>query len=181
MSEPNPLILISASYDALGIAPELSYAMEKAGSGVVGLLQLSKIFSQLLTDLSASQFQYDLMFALTPSGSLSYEGTAKFMDHLQATVKDRIQLALCLDSLATNSDTMYVHKSSSNSAGEHLQNVFIEELKKATEKKNMKVQEVSHNRPRSDAFVQHEHHLYADKGLEAVTLSTHNDAYTNRY
>ena len=45
MSEPNPLILISASYDALGIAPELSYAMEKAGSGVVGLLQLSKIFS----------------------------------------------------------------------------------------------------------------------------------------
>ena len=72
-----------------------------------------------MTDLTASQFQYELLFVLTPSGSMSYEGTTKFMDHLQANIKDRLHLAICLDSLSADSiDTLYVHKSSGSRGGE---------------------------------------------------------------
>lgn len=51
MSDQNSIIAISASYDALAISPELSIAMENSGSAVIAALQLSKIFSTLLTEL----------------------------------------------------------------------------------------------------------------------------------
>lgn len=50
-SDQNPIIALSASYDALAISPELSYSMETSGSNVIAALQVSKIFSQLLSDM----------------------------------------------------------------------------------------------------------------------------------
>lgn len=37
-TDQNPLIAISASYDALAISPELSYSMEGSGSSVIASL-----------------------------------------------------------------------------------------------------------------------------------------------
>jgi hypothetical protein len=38
VGDQNPIIAISASYDALAIAPELSIAMENSGSAVIAQL-----------------------------------------------------------------------------------------------------------------------------------------------
>ena len=48
-------------------------------------------------------FKYDLLFILTPTASLNYEATGKFVDHLQANIKERIKLVICLDALTDSS------------------------------------------------------------------------------
>lgn len=40
------------------------------------------------------------MFILTPTGSLNYEATGKFIDNLQSNIKERVKLVLCLDALS---------------------------------------------------------------------------------
>lgn len=36
---------------------------------------------------------------LTPTGSLNHEGSSKFVEHVPSNIRDRIKLAVCLDSL----------------------------------------------------------------------------------
>lgn len=45
MNDVNPIIAVSASYDALGISPELSVSIENGGTGIMGVIELSRIFS----------------------------------------------------------------------------------------------------------------------------------------
>lgn len=86
----------------MAISPELSFALEASASGLLGSLELSRIFSKLSLDMQqVTNFKYDFLFVLTPTGSLSYEATSKFLDHLQSNIKERIKLVLCLDSLSS--------------------------------------------------------------------------------
>jgi hypothetical protein len=48
MSDQNPIIAVSSSYDALSISPELSLSMEGSGSSIIAQLQISKLFKQLV-------------------------------------------------------------------------------------------------------------------------------------
>lgn len=74
--------------------------MEATASAVIANLQLSKIFSHLLSELQqVSNFNHDLMFILTPTGSINNEGTSRFIDHLQSNLKERIRMVICLDHL----------------------------------------------------------------------------------
>ena len=43
--------------------------------------------------------EFDILFILTPTGSMNHEGTAKFVDHLQSNLKERIKFVICLDSI----------------------------------------------------------------------------------
>eukprot|EP00349_Pseudokeronopsis_sp_Brazil_P002167 CAMPEP_0202964560 /NCGR_PEP_ID=MMETSP1396-20130829/8636_1 /ASSEMBLY_ACC=CAM_ASM_000872 /TAXON_ID= /ORGANISM="Pseudokeronopsis sp., Strain Brazil" /LENGTH=140 /DNA_ID=CAMNT_0049686747 /DNA_START=563 /DNA_END=985 /DNA_ORIENTATION=+ len=100
-ADTNPLIAISASYDSFAISPELSTSIENGGSGLIGLLELSRIFSQITNELTElANFGYDLMFILTPTSSLNYEATGKFVEHMQSNIKERIKLVICLDALS---------------------------------------------------------------------------------
>lgn len=74
--------------------------MEAGGSALLTLLQTSKIFSNLLSELqNANNFKFDLLFVLTPTGSLNHEGSAKFIDHVPSNIRERIKLTVCLDQL----------------------------------------------------------------------------------
>jgi hypothetical protein len=74
--------------------------METSGSSILALLQTSKIFSNLLAELqNSNNFKFDLLFILTPTGSLNHEGTAKFIDHIPSNVRERIKFAISLDQL----------------------------------------------------------------------------------
>jgi len=79
MEEKNPLIAISASYDALAISSELSVAMENSGAGIMAVIQLSKVFHQLKVSQAeknqGKDFKYDLLFVMTPTASLSHQAT----------------------------------------------------------------------------------------------------------
>ena len=150
-SDQNPIIALSASYDALAISPELSYSLESSGSNVIAALQVSKIFSQLLSDMqqysssssSGNNFKYDLLFVLTPSGSLNHEATSKYVEHLPSSLKDRIKLVLCLDTIVSslNSKELYLlqgHLTTSGEAEKLVQD-FTSELKRAAAQKDVQI------------------------------------------
>lgn len=162
MHDQKSIIAISTSYDALAISPELSIALENSASGLLGSLELSRIFSKLSLDLQqVNRFKFDLLFILTPTGSMNFEATSKFIDHLQSNIKERIKLVLCLDSLSNLvSDTtdlnLYVGQGTDDDAAS---NQFIKEFKKASAKKNVFVTEnysPSVN-PMAKRFIQFEH------------------------
>lgn len=99
------MIALSASYDTLAISPELSYSLEASGTAILALLQTSKIFSTLLSELqNVNNFKFDLLFILTPTGSLNHEGTGKFIDHIPSNIRERIKFAVSLDQLVNNAN-----------------------------------------------------------------------------
>jgi hypothetical protein len=51
LNDQNPIIAISVAYDSLAIAPELSISMENSGSSIIALLEMSRIFKQLVSEL----------------------------------------------------------------------------------------------------------------------------------
>eukprot|EP00351_Strombidinopsis_sp_SopsisLIS2011_P001567 CAMPEP_0116876312 /NCGR_PEP_ID=MMETSP0463-20121206/8280_1 /TAXON_ID=181622 /ORGANISM="Strombidinopsis sp, Strain SopsisLIS2011" /LENGTH=80 /DNA_ID=CAMNT_0004522843 /DNA_START=741 /DNA_END=983 /DNA_ORIENTATION=- len=61
---------------------------------------MSKQFAAIADDLKATSFVYDVAFFLTPTGSLNYQGTTKFIEYMPSSIKDRIEFVVCLDSLA---------------------------------------------------------------------------------
>jgi hypothetical protein len=93
---------VFASYDSLSISPESSTGLNSNGSGTIALLELSRIFAKLSKSMQGSfSPNYDLLFVLTPTGSLNFEATTFFIDTLKESIKERIKFSICLDSLAS--------------------------------------------------------------------------------
>merc|ERR1719464_1138294 len=80
-SEGKPVLAISASYDAFGAAPGMPSGVESSLSPVLGILYMSRVFGKQFTQHVHTRF--DLMFILTPGGSLGYEASSKFVDYIQ--------------------------------------------------------------------------------------------------
>ncbi len=162
----------------------MAIALENSGSAVIAELEISRIFSQLVTELqAANNFKYDLMFILTPTGSLNHEATGKFIDHLQSNIKERIKLVLCLDSLsniASATKSLFVFQSQL-SQSDSLSASFLSELRRASSKKSLSF-EVRDSLPHftGKKFVQHEHAIYNEKGIPAITISAKSNIYNNR-
>jgi hypothetical protein len=80
---------------------------------------------------------------MTPTASLGYEATSKFLDHITSSIKERIKMVICLDALSdlfgSSSKTLFVYNSHL-SEQDSLSNHFIKELKKAGPKKHVKIE-----------------------------------------
>lgn len=96
-NEGKPVLAISTSYDAFGAAPVLPSGVESSLSPLLGILYMSRVFGKQFTQ--TVQTRFDLMFILTPGGSLGYEASSKFVDYIQGTLKSKIGLVVCLDQL----------------------------------------------------------------------------------
>eukprot|EP00026_Physarum_polycephalum_P007378 Phypoly_transcript_07437.p1 GENE.Phypoly_transcript_07437~~Phypoly_transcript_07437.p1 ORF type:complete len:545 (+),score=85.23 Phypoly_transcript_07437:27-1637(+) len=104
-----PTLAVVAYYDSFGIAPGMATGVDSNGSGVVGVLELARIFSKLYADVK-TKGRYNIVFVLTSAGSLNYLGTAKWLDERSnAGALDNVEFALCLDSLA--GPNLYLHVS----------------------------------------------------------------------
>ena len=95
--ETKPIIAISAGYDSFGAAPSLPSGIEASLSPLLAVMHMSRTFGKQFVQIVKSRF--DLMFILTPSSSLGYTATSKFLDYIQGTLKSKIQLVVCLDQL----------------------------------------------------------------------------------
>ena len=73
----------------------------------MAILELIKLFSKLF-DSYGNYSKYDLLFLLTPTGSLNYKGTDAFLNDLAENYGQNIAFALCLDSIGTGQD-LYLH------------------------------------------------------------------------
>lgn len=89
-----PLVLVTASYDYVSVAPSIGTGVNSA-SGVMAILDLSKFFTQIFDDsklkLSA---EYDFMFILTPGSFIDYEPSSQFIESLNQKIQDKIKFVL---------------------------------------------------------------------------------------
>lgn len=66
-----------------------------------------KLYRKLF-DAYGNLAKYDLIFLLTPTGSLNYKGTEMFLQELSEKYKHEVAFALSLDSIG-NSEKVYLH------------------------------------------------------------------------
>ncbi|XP_031572437.1 nicalin-1-like [Actinia tenebrosa] len=113
VDENLPTIAIVAHYDTFGVAPSLANGSDSNGSGVVALLELSRLFSRLL-DRSLTPVRYHLVFFLSGGGKFNYQGTKKWLedslDNPEQSALNEVDFVLCLDSLGRD-DNLFLHVS----------------------------------------------------------------------
>lgn len=105
-----PTIAIVASYDTFGAAPALSVGSDSNGSGVVALLEISRLFSILYSN-PKTRGRYNLLFALTSGGPYNYNGTHKWLHSLDQRLRESIDYSICLNSIGSISDELWIHVS----------------------------------------------------------------------
>jgi len=182
-------ILISAHYDSMSPAAELSFGADSNGSGVTTLLELARIFSHLYSHQGSAggkstsswsgteKPQSSLLFLLSGAGYFNYHGTQKYLEDQTENIDNSelldTKLAVCLDSLIGNPNKIYVHVSRQLKEGSML-NTFVQNLIKGTEKLYPEIQvEVVPKKIRTDSLLSWEHEKFILKKINAVTLSSH--------
>ncbi|CAI9268940.1 unnamed protein product [Lactuca saligna] len=105
-----PTIAIVASYDTFGAAPGLSVGSDSNGSGVVGLLEIARLFSILYSN-PHTRGKYNLLFGLTSGGPYNYNGTHKWLRSFDQRLRESIDYAICLNSLGSGENGLWVHVS----------------------------------------------------------------------
>jgi len=102
IEEQLPTIVITAHYDAMGMAPSLSYGVDSNGSGVIILLELARLFSKLYTN-SRTHAKYNLVFLLSGGGKFNYQGSKRWIEdnfeNAETSMLSDVSFVLCLDSL----------------------------------------------------------------------------------
>ncbi|RNA32274.1 nicalin-1-like isoform X3 [Brachionus plicatilis] len=199
-SDPNkakriPTIIITAHYDAFGLATSMSNGCDSNGSGVVALLELSRLLSSLYSN-SKTIPPLNILFLLTAEGKFNYYGLKKWLEEQseagEAVGKidlDDIQFAICLDSLGKSTQIsddvedggIFMHVSRPPKEGQ-ASFEFLKTLETVANKANVRF-ELNHKKINlaSDVLAW-EHERFSLSKIPAMTLShfqSHKDSDRN--
>ncbi|KAJ4437025.1 hypothetical protein ANN_17158, partial [Periplaneta americana] len=175
VEEKLPTIAVVAYYDSFGVAPELSFGADSNGSGVVMLLELARLFSQLYSN-SKSHARYNIIFLLSGAGKLNYQGSKKWLedqlDGLEGSLIQDASYILCLDAVASSS-SLYLHVSKPPREGSPGALLF-KELKDIAEHlySNVTVEGIHKKINLAEEVLAWEHERYSIRRLPAFTLSS---------
>ncbi|KAL8588571.1 hypothetical protein ACOMHN_059525 [Nucella lapillus] len=178
IEEQLPTIVITAHYDATGVAPGLAYGADSNGSGVVALLELARLFAKLYTN-SRTHAKYNLVFLLSGGGKFNYQGTKRWiednMDSTDSNLLSDVAFVMCLDSLGAG-QSLHLHVSKpprDDSSG----GVFLRNLEAAAQAQSPPVQfSMVHKKINlADEMLAWEHERFSIKRLLAFTLSHFNN------
>ncbi|KAF6169218.1 hypothetical protein GIB67_013648 [Kingdonia uniflora] len=163
-----PTIAIVASYDTFGAAPALSVGSDSTGSGVVALLEISRLFSRLYSN-PKTRGRYNLLFGLTSGGPYNYNGTHKWLRSLDQRVRESIDYAICLNSIGNWDSELWIHVSKPPENA-YIKQVF-ESISSVAEELGVTVglkhKKINISNPR----VAWEHEQFSRLRVTAVTLS----------
>jgi len=162
----NPTIALVAHYDTFAVAPGLARGADSA-SGVVALLELSRLFSELYKSVG-SHGRYNLLFVLTGGSRLNFAGAKHWLDKVDSRILESVEFSLCLDSIG-NDQGLNLHVSRVPKE-EPLQSLF-EDFKSTAA--DMKIQwNVVHKKINiSNPDVDWEHEQFSRKRVPGGTLS----------
>lgn len=174
IEEQLPTIVVVAHYDAFGIAPSLSTGADSNGSGVIGLLELARIFSKLYTN-SRTHAKYNLVFLLSGAGKFNYLGSKKWIEdtieNVESTILSDIAYVLCLDTIGRGKNLrLHVSKPpKEDSAGGE----FLKHLGEVTQTffPDVDFQMVHKKINLAEELLAWEHERFSMKRLPAFTLS----------
>ncbi|XP_077989007.1 BOS complex subunit NCLN-like isoform X2 [Glandiceps talaboti] len=169
-----PTIAIVTHYDTFGVAPHLSFGADSNGSGVVALLELSRLFSKLYTS-SRTHAKFNLLFLLSGGGKFNYQGTKKWIEDnvetADSSLLSDVSYVLCLDSIGSG-DSIFVHVSKPPKEGS-VPYAVIEEIKSVASALYPSVNfTMVHKKINlADDLLAWEHERFSIKRLPAGTLS----------
>ena len=158
---------IVAHYDTLSAAPVKGSGANENGSGLAGLLELSRLFSKVYGTLK-NRVGYNLMFIVTGGSRLNYKGSNLLLDELPSHLISTIDFALCLDSIAN--DNLYLHYSRPKDASpltKSLYTVFEDTAREMKVDLTLMHKKINIRNPN----LSWEHEAYARKRILAMTLS----------
>lgn len=172
-------IIITAHYDAFGLATCLSYGCDSAGSGVVALLEIARIFSSLYANPKTIP-SVNILFVLTAEGKFNYYGLKKWIEEQSETNEmagkidlDDILFAICLDSLAKPIDGetgMYAHVSRPPKEGQATFD-FFKSLENTANSTNAKFEVVHKKINLANEMLAWDHERFSLNKIPAFTLS----------
>ncbi|PIC50582.1 hypothetical protein B9Z55_001427 [Caenorhabditis nigoni] len=173
-------IAFVAHYDTSSTVPGISTGTDSNGSGIVALLELLAVLSKFY-DTPSTRPPYNLLFIWTAAGKLNYQGTRHWIDEFQKGNEgadfldsglnrkdDRIDLAICIESIGRKTDGLYMHAGktpSENSAAAQL----FRRLNKIAPNKKTELVTKKISLTTASAW---EHEKFNIKRMPAVTLST---------
>lgn len=164
-------IAIVSHYDSFAIAPGMSRGTDSNGSGLVALLELSRLFSRLYNTFK-TQAGYNILFVITGGGRLNYAGSKNWLNTLDPRVLENLEFVLCLDTIGSvsNGDTLFLHMS--RSLKDEKINRFYQDLSEAATKEKTKIEVVQKKINVSNPDVFWEHEQYSKKRVASATLSS---------
>uniref|UniRef100_A0A1I7U481 Nicalin n=1 Tax=Caenorhabditis tropicalis TaxID=1561998 RepID=A0A1I7U481_9PELO len=173
-------IAFVAHYDTASAIPGISPGADSNGSGVVALLELLAVLSKFY-DSPSTRPPYNLLFMWTAGGKLNYQGTRHWIDEFQKGIEggdfldsglnrkdDRIDLAICIESIGRKTDGLYMHAGKTpadNSAAAQL----FRRLSTIAPKKKIELVTKKISLTTASSW---EHEKFNIKRMPAVTLST---------
>jgi hypothetical protein len=97
-----PTIAIVAHYDSYSSVPNLSVGADGSASGVVALLEITRLFSKLYKDPKTHP-KYNLLFLLAGGGKFNFQGTKKWIDEniesSEISLLSEVEYVLCIDAI----------------------------------------------------------------------------------
>jgi hypothetical protein len=176
-----PTVIITAHYDAFGMTTCLSYGCDSNGSGVVALLELSRIFSALYSN-SKTIPPVNILFLLTAEGKFNYHGIKRWIEEQSETNEiggkvdlDDVLFAICLDSLGRSNDPsddtgLYMHVSRPPKEGQASSH-FLSSLQLTTNRSHVKFDLVHKKINLASEQLAWEHERFSLNKIPALTLS----------
>lgn len=183
-NQKTPTIIITAHYDAFGLATSLSNGCDSNGSGVVGLLELSRLLSLLYSNQKLVP-PVNILFLLTAEGKFNYHGIKKWIEEHSETNEfagkvdlDDVLFAICLDSIGVAStsgedsteNSLYVHVSRPPKEGQATFE-FLKGLETAANYSNTKYELVHKKINLASEILAWEHERFSLNKIPAMTIS----------
>ena len=158
---------IVAYYDSLAVAPSLASGADSNGSGMLALLEMARIFSNLY-NREGSQGEYNLLFVVTSGARLNYQGTSHWIDQLDSRLKDTIEYALCLDTIGKSEDLFFhVSKFAKKPQIQKMYSLF----NRTAAQKDMSLKFVQKKIDLDDESVYWQHEQFSKSRILGATLS----------
>ncbi|VDM17619.1 unnamed protein product [Hydatigera taeniaeformis] len=110
-----PTVILAAHYDAGGAIPSLAYGANSNAAGVVVLLEVARILSQLTNSRNVPK--HNIMFLLTGGGKFNYLGSKRWLEMISEDTSgialfDSIEQVINLEGLGVNEEkNLYFHVS----------------------------------------------------------------------
>lgn len=169
-----PTVAIVAHYDTLAAATELANGASEA-SGVVALLELARLFSKIYGQ-PRNRVAVNFLFVVVGGSRINFAGSELWSSQMDKDIIDRIDFALCLDSLASSSLHLHFSRPPKTQKVKAVYDVFVETAR------SLGIPLELHRRKVvvSSDVMAFEHEVFARKHVFSMTLTSHENPSPKR-